>query len=259
MNLLTFPDRILLSLLAATDAVFIPDRDPLRRNRHALLWERRKYFDQRGIPWASKLVDAGNSESGRKQAQRGIEQLTRARMVEVFRPNHSKTQGIRLTSSGDQYTRALAGLPTLLSSLSLLPKLRELSDSDAARPFLGRTWVPETALTGVRWGDNDQRHKYVDLEEQLLPALVRGWVVSNCSIRGHCWYSLVEGAPPMAVPAKYPEKTDEARAEYYRRIHEEISALMVATPENDREIGQIPMPVRPERRLPEQTTHSSRP
>lgn len=248
MKLLTLADRILLYLLAATDAIFIPDRDPLKRNRHAVIWERRKAFEQRGIPWASRLVESGTTENGRKQAQRAMEQLIQSRMVQVYRPNNSKTLGIRLTNVGDQYTRALAGLPTLVSSLPLIPQLRGFSEGEAACCFLGQTWVPETLLAGVEWGDNEQRYKYVDIEEQLLPALVRGWVVSNCTIRGHCWYSLVNAAPPTAVPVNSPAKCVHARDEYYRQIHEEISALYVAKPDNEREIGQIPMPVCPERK-----------
>jgi hypothetical protein len=242
---LEYSDRILLGLLAATDAVFIPDRDPLSRKRHAVLWERRKYFRQRGLPWSSEAVEGASDEAVRKRVQREIDRLKGARFVHAYRPQGSKTVGLRLTDAGDQYTRALAGLPTLASSLVLISRLRELTQSDAARPWLGRMWVPETVLTGVEWGDNEQSYKYVELEEQLLPAIVRGWVICNCSIRGHGWYSLVKPSPPTSIPAKAPEKSVAAR---------EISALYVAKPENDREIGQIPMPVCPERSPEQQKT-----
>lgn len=255
-SVLEYSDRILLGLLAATDAVFIPDRDPLSRKRHTVLWERRKYFRQRGLPWSSEFVDGATDEAIRKRVQREIDRLKSARFVHAYRPQGSKTVGLRLTEAGDQYTRALAGLPTLVSSLALLPRLRELAQSDSARPWLGRTWVPETVLTGVEWGDNERRHVYVELEEQLLPAMVRGWVISNCSLRGHGWYSLVNSSPPTSIPAKAPDQSVAARDGYYRQIHDEISALYVAKPENDREIGQIPMPVCPERLLPEPTARS---
>jgi hypothetical protein len=124
-----------------------------------------------------------------------------------------------------------------------------LSD-DMACQFLGRVWIPETALAGVRWGDNERRHKLVEVEELLLPALVSGFAVSNCTVRGHCWYTItpaglaaIKSPPPLA--RDFPEPSIEARSDYYSRIHLEIRALAAAKPENEREIGEIPMPVCP--------------
>ena len=46
-------DRIEVTILAATDAVFIPDRDPNANPRHQVISERRRTFPDRGSPWSS--------------------------------------------------------------------------------------------------------------------------------------------------------------------------------------------------------------
>jgi hypothetical protein len=54
MSEISLPDQILLAVLAATDAVFLPDRDPLAHPRHAVIHERRQAFVHGGVPWASE-------------------------------------------------------------------------------------------------------------------------------------------------------------------------------------------------------------
>ena len=48
--MLSLRDQTLVTVLAATDAVFIPDRDPTTRPRHQAICERRWSFPKRGIP-----------------------------------------------------------------------------------------------------------------------------------------------------------------------------------------------------------------
>lgn len=245
-----FADEILFAVLAATDAVFIPDRDPTARPRCVVIYERRRDFPHFGVPWASEKVLPGLDDAGRKQVQRSLEHLAAIGMVETVQPKAVKTLGVRLTDAGDAHVRALAGLPTLADALPVVRRIYDLLSADVACQFLGRVWVPETALAGVRWGDNDQRHKLVEVEELLLPALVRNYAVSNCTVRGHCWYTItpagfdaIKSPPPLA--SDLPDADADARREYYGRIHLEIRALAAAKPDNEREIGEIPMPVCP--------------
>ena len=67
-------DQILLAVLAATDAVFIPDRDPLAR-KHRVIAERRAQFPGYGVPWASEKILPGLDDLGRKQVQRALDRL----------------------------------------------------------------------------------------------------------------------------------------------------------------------------------------
>ena len=242
-------DQILVSILAATDAIFIPDRDPMMWPRHAVIYERRRNFTNAGVPWASERVLPGLDEAGRKQIQRLLDELALSGMVLTFQPKGAKTLGVRLSETGDAQARALVGLPALSDALAALAQLAELERNGATCANLGRTWVPETALAGVAWGDNERRHRLVETEEKLLPAVVRDWAVSNCSVRGHCWYAITDagrdqlGKPIEAGPL--PCANDDLRREYYHRVKAEFLALAAAEPKCEREIGEIPMPVSP--------------
>ena len=245
-----FADEILFAVLAATDAVFIPDRDPTAHRRHVVIYERRRDFPHFGIPWASEKVLPGLDDAGRKQVQRSLEHLAAIGLVETIQPKAVKTLGVRLTDAGEVQVRALAGLPTLADAIPVVRRIHDLLSADVACQFLGRVWIPETALAGVRWGDNDQGHKFVEVEELLLPALIRNYAVSNCTVRGHCWYTItppgldaIKSPPPL--PGDLPQAAIDARREYYSRLHLEIRALAAAKPDNEREIGEIPMPVCP--------------
>jgi hypothetical protein len=250
---LSMSDQILLAILAATDAIFIPDRDPLARPRHAVIYERRKAYFQGGIPWASERVLPGVDETGRKQIQRLLDELALKGMVLTYQPQAAKTLGVRLSDVGEARARAAIGLPALSDALATLGQLFALELTDAPRAFLGRTWLPETALAGIRWGDNENRQQFVKVEEKLLPALTRGWAESNCSVMGHCWYSLTDAgrkqlSQPVATFGNLPTFSELAKREYYTRVEQERHALYGVKPEMEREIGQIPMPVCPGRK-----------
>lgn len=247
MSELSLDDQVLLAVLAATDAVFLPDRDPLARPRHAVIGERRAAFQYSGVPWSSERVVPGLDETGRKQVQRVLDRLTLDGQLVTYQPKGAKTLGMRLSDAGDARARALAGLPGLSDALATLGQLDTVVRTSAARAFLGRTWAPETALAGVEWGDHAQRHAFIALEEQLLPALVRHWAESNCSVQGHCWYTLSgAGAKQLGksvAASDLPPAIEAARREYDHRVQQELETLAVAKPESEREIGQIPMPV----------------
>jgi hypothetical protein len=246
---LSLPDQIMLSILASTDAVFIPDRDPCTPRRHAAVCDRRLLFTQVGIPWSSENVQRGLDETGRKQVQRALDELAGRNRVISFQPNTVKTLGVRLTEQGDQYARALAGLPGVADAVPMVERLIALEKGPDACGFLGRIWIPEPVLAGVRWGDDERRQAFVDVEERLLPALVRGWVGSNCSVYGHCWYCVrLAGRKDLReslLPMELPSVLEQARGEYCSRIREESEGLSTAQPRCDREIGEIPMPLSP--------------
>ena len=141
-------DWALVAILAATDAVFIPSRDP-RSLRHRIICERRSAA---GIPWASERVLPGLDETARKQVQRALDELTVRNWVVTIQPIATKTLAVRLTDAGDARARALAGLPQITDSLSIIEQIRTLSTGDMACEHLGHRWVPETSLAGMKWG-----------------------------------------------------------------------------------------------------------
>jgi hypothetical protein len=237
---LSLEDLALVAVLSATDAVFIPSRDP-QSLAHRLICERRAAA---GVSWASERVLPGLDEAARKQVQRALDELTVRNWVVTIQPHATKTLAVRLTDAGDARARALVGIPQVEASLPMLERIRTLMAGDEVCEHLGRLWVPETALAGVRWGDNEHRHAFVEVEEKLLPALTRRWVESNCSVRGHCWYTpgSVPATAPPTVPG-LPARSDAARRQYYAGLFAEWEVLATTHPECSREIGDIPMPV----------------
>jgi hypothetical protein len=241
-------DQILIAVLAASDAVFLPDRSPLASPRHQVICERRKNFSTHGVPWASEKAGPGLDEAGRKQAQRALEGLVARGLVHTVQPKLAKTLGVKLTEFGDRELRAMVGLPSFEVAIRVL---EQISGCENACEHDGQRWVPETALADATWGDDERRQEFVKLEDRLLPALVRGFARSNCSVHGHCWYALTKAGEKFLAkerPTSEPVKrafSEEAKREYYYRIHEELNLLTAARPEIDREIADVPMPVCP--------------
>jgi hypothetical protein len=216
-----------------------------------VIYERRRAIVHGGVPWASERVLPGLDDAARKQVQRSLDELALEGLVLTYQPKGAKTLGVRLSDSGDARARALVGLPTLGDAVGLLAQLADIERHDATCAFLGRTWVAETSLAGVHWGEHANRQRFVEVEDRLLPALVRGWVESNCSVRGHCWYAITPagrerlGQRAVVATAEGVASYDSARREYYHRVRQELLTLAAAKPECEREIGEIPMPVSP--------------
>ena len=241
-------DQILIAILAATDAIFLPDRAPQSSPRHQVICERRANFPTHGVPWASEKAGHGLDEAGRKQAQRALEGLVARGLAHTVQPKMAKTLGVKLTELGDRELRSMVGLPSLDDAITTL---KRIAACETACQQIGMRWIPETALTDARWGYDERRQEFVKLEERLLPALACGLVTSNCSIYGHCWYALTKAGERLLAkvrPNSEPAKrafSEDAKREYYYRIHEELALLAATKPDIDREIGDVPMPLCP--------------
>jgi len=252
-------NEILLSILAKADAVFWPIRNHDTPGR-TLFYERRRVFLSAGVPWASGAA----SEAGRKAAQRELDALRGEGLVKAYNPRGARTLGVRLTGSADDDLRRMIGLATYADALGFLDELyRRRHDPDGfdgigtgagGKP----PWSSEEALTGIRWGDNDNRGYYVLLTYDLYPLLWRGLVKSNSSVRGHVWYGLTAKGYELARrrdeaaqatgehPPVPPEPGDEDAFDFYHdRRMEEIDAIECGTPKDSRDLGDIPLPVCP--------------
>lgn len=245
-------EKILMTILAKTDAVFWPIRNHNISGR-VLFYERRREFMECGLPWAS----GETSEAGRKAAQRDLEALASAGKVLVFK-GRERTLGVRLSEKADDDIRRMICLATLADALMVLDELyRRLNDGDVC-DFVGKAWTSEQSLTGIEWGDHEQRWHYVRLTENVYPLLWRGLVESNASIRGHVWYRLTDAGLKLAQERvkngqsrrQYPPKQrtnkqfdETARRFYLDEQRREIDALESDKPKDHNDLGEIPMPV----------------
>jgi hypothetical protein len=112
---------------------------------------------------------------------------------------------------------------------------------ETVRRYVGPTWTPETALNDGRgWGDGYSQ-ELVFVEELMLPALIRGIVVSGSTIYGHTFYRLVANVPDWPEPVE----DIEPDVELARLYHEEVKAArerILATSVGSLEIGEVPLP-----------------
>jgi DNA-binding MarR family transcriptional regulator len=224
----------LIAILAVEDAIWVPVRD------FKLPQPTNAYFGRKDFALGVVPPFAGGSEGDRKTNERMLARLEDAGLVAVHRPK-GRAATVRLTDAGEALARAVVGLPSLADAVELV---RILADDPGHGP--PEHWVPETAPACRAYGGTDTS-EYVKVEEQLLPALRRGWVESNANRHGQIFYRVVaesraaiQANPPAAPDVGHDE--DHRRA-YYAAIREALDRLKAAEPRWAGELGFLPLPV----------------
>jgi hypothetical protein len=153
-----------------------------------------------------------------------------------------------LTDAGEWQTRGLCNLPGLEETVSSIQQLHGLRSNADVMKDCGRLWIPETLLAKVEWGDNDNRNEFVIVEDMMLPALVRGWVISNATVHRHVCYSLTEEGTKLATSKrkwKFPKGLlaweQDAADRYDARVKESQNLFASQRIANPREIGPFPL------------------
>ena len=158
----------------------------------------------------------------------GLDGLAAAGLLRVIRRRAVKTVGVILTDAGDAKGRALAGLPSLAQSLSLVEEMADAPKAEVA----GKRWVSEIHLAGLGcWGetaDADKRKMLVWVEEMALPAMLRGWIESNSDTAGRVWYCLTAAGAKVLEAGdgmSKPNATEDAAARvlYYETAKAELA------------------------------------
>ncbi len=112
--------------------------------------------------------------------------------------------------------------------------------------MLEEVWICEQLLADP---DPANRHRFLDLEESLLPALARGWIVANSDTEGRVLYRMttagwgVIDGPPLARPRTTPAPDPAAATVYDERVKQVIARLGTAKPLHPNEIGPPCVPV----------------
>jgi len=194
--------EILLRLLAEADALHLPVRGP-KDNAYKLVFaERRADYRLKGLPYHSRKT----SDATRKEAERRLRVLEQAGRLHLTRQG-GRVLWVRLTDAEDERQRYRICLPGIAETLAKLRRIQALiARGDCADANL-KIWVKETDLSGVGYGSPGFSDATVELEESLLPALVRGWVISDSNMDGHAWYSLT-AAGARAITSATPLTLD---------------------------------------------------
>lgn len=245
-------DRILIGIVAATDAIHWPQRDPSARS-----WSRfavaRTACRAWGVPWTATAA-ADHERRAERDALAGL--IADDLILRASSPG-DRIIRLRLTDAGESRARGLAGLPSLAESFAAmrrLAKLQRTSPEAVCNPSTSPPgwWTRETTVAGKDYPAlNRERPPFKCLRrvaERLLPMLLRGWIESNSDNAGHVCYRVTDAGlsalpSPPTFTASDAERDDEAVEHYaaaFNRASERIAS--VDEPSGRGEIGPVPLP-----------------
>lgn len=238
--------NLLIRICAERDALFVPLRDP-RAAHWSAVWEMRRTCRATGLPWRSN-ERSGSAAS--KAAERSLRALERSGLLVRLAPRASKTLNIRLSDEGDETARELTGRETVSDAIETI---REIDRLTKTRPYRELKWrgiglLPEIALNeGRGWGDGNSA-ELIGVEDRVLPALSRGWAVSNCDSVGHVYYMLTD-AGRTAIKTFRPrppverEQPLEDGIELYRSfMGDALQQLRSLFGDDRQELSELPLP-----------------
>lgn len=206
---------ILGRLLGGVDGACSPLRSWVGSGQAAALVARTAVLRGRGVPWRPAPTD-----EARRVEQKLLQRAERAGLLRRLR-GERKTLRVALTPDGDNFARAMAGVPGADAGWWAV---REVIESPIYSTFAGVRLVPEWALGDgtPHWRGLDdslegrrRRNELVLVEMLAAPALARGWLTWGSDVHGRVWYA----GGPETLPAEPPrvheaERSDEAVAEY---------------------------------------------
>ena len=190
---LSAADQLLIDVLAKTDALFAPYRFDGGRHAPGSIWTRRTRFALDGIVTAGGETDA----TTRKQRSRMIAELTAAGMLSRSRPGAHPRHTTH--ADGRHCLGAICELPDLDTGFQIMRQTAAIGRTgnatiDACPATAARPLIREYFLLGCDgWREDDDFETLViGLENDLAPALWRGYVESHSDGKRRVHYQLTE-------------------------------------------------------------------
>lgn len=246
-NDLTAQELILVSLLAATDAIWTPCRESHDGGRIAVAvvnsWEARTAYRAGGLPWAS----GGRSDAERKELQRSLADLEAAGDVVVSRPNGVKSLFARLSDSAYDRLRRQCGLAGLEIGSLMLKLVAQFSYRPAT--LMQHQWIREPKLNGGRgWGDGNHGELY-EVAQRAMPSLMAGWLKTNCDCECRIYYAVTDAGWKLLDDGWKPVAGEDVKRDsrfelaYWEQLGVERKRLLTKKPQCAIELGTLPLPV----------------
>jgi hypothetical protein len=234
--------KMLIDILARIDALYWPFRGDLDARR--AVYELRQDYRELGLSWR-----IGGDAAARQAKLRELDAMAGAGRISVVRAPGHKSAFVKLTDAVDTELRRLACLADYQASLHLLGCLKEEIAAGRCFSHCGQTWVRETHLAGIAYGEPDTGRILGAYAEYMLPLLVRGLAESNADIQGRVWYTLTPAGEAIAPSWQEAESLPlrgydpAARKRYLTATRRERGRLADCTPRNPQDIEPIPLPV----------------
>jgi len=240
--------RLLVAILAQSDAVWLPLRAADAGGR-ATIYQARLDYTSNGCRWQGD-GGAGRDRTADCRRLAALESAGR-----LTRRGKLKTSHVLLSADADAILRRLCGLASFNQVLPALDWLACLLVAGHGRPAPGGPWVSECELCETAYDHPKAGRILGQLQNDLLPLLAGGLLMSNSDCQGRASYALTaEGdalaqtritsalADPDAFPPDVPPGNEELTALYYRERAAAREELRTADPDDPAEIGPCPLP-----------------
>jgi hypothetical protein len=235
-------EKLLIRLLAEIDELFTPCRFNDMTSQQARQ-ERIADYRRGGLRWYSNQ----RGTADRKSAERVLQELEEVGEIEVERRGN-RAEFVRLTDATDQRLRGRCGLPGVAKALRAIEQMKELHKAgdyfaeswEAVE--IEESWIAELFLIG--WPDEppDWKLERAKLWLALLPALARGWVLSNIDANGCVFYQITTKTLDAVAVHPLPKFDSAAFDVYGREAAKAQRVLASAKPSNENDLW-LPLPV----------------
>jgi len=104
--------------------------------------------------------------------------------------------------------------------------------------------VPETLIAGHPWGLEEDAEPLGELQAVMLPLLAEQLVESRCTVEGHCYYALGDGATDTAIRAALPSdgtKFDAGLSALYLASRDRERQTILRDRDRHQNLGEIPL------------------
>ncbi len=184
--------KLLINLLAETDAIFSPIRDWSNSSRITAVMDLRRDFHLRGLP----VPKAAGGD--RKRLERERDRLEKTGLVRFHRINGRRAFW-KLSDSTDWFLRRLCMLSDFTEAVTVMVAVDSLTDMHHTNGEI----VPDWSLA-LAPNENRQtakaRDKVARVAELALPALCRGWLTSWSDYRGANGYRIPDARRALGFP-----------------------------------------------------------
>lgn len=226
-----FNDRLLISILAAQDALWLP----MRKWKHPRPGN--TSIARRRFPTAGVHFSVGGGTAERKAGSEAMIAMAAAGLVKM--DGKTRSTAVRLSDEAEDRARALAGLPRFAKSIKVLCRLGELTTLARTETFNYRDdWINEANLADAKWEDAEA---LMDLEDALLPALSRGIVKAHSTCSGHVAYRLMTPSPTGTRPKSVRFGIDDDAGLWYYDERARHDFILVSRDRSGGDIGGHPL------------------